>query len=257
MENGIFAAQKSGKRSLKVKWEKNAFRTVVVVVCALIAWFGAADLDKFVSLIGSLAWCVFRQFLERKRTSAISLTTLCSLLGPGVAQRPARVDLPGAPALEGVRPQPETKSRRYRTHRVWGRRDYLYHQADGAFVIFPCRRLGDARHSCFRCDYGEPASLVQSAHSLGAYRLSYSCRRVMLRRRPSRTALRGGLDSPVRSTQVLRPCLLLSCIVRHDMTCPVLYCCRLCIGLHSVPFKPCDDLSGQGEKVSRLGIGPR
>ncbi|KWU43886.1 hypothetical protein RHOSPDRAFT_18832 [Rhodotorula sp. JG-1b] len=57
MENGIFAAQKSGKRSLKVKWEKNAFRTVVVVVCALIAWFGAADLDKFVSLIGSLA-CV-------------------------------------------------------------------------------------------------------------------------------------------------------------------------------------------------------
>ncbi|GAA5989024.1 hypothetical protein JCM10908_006275 [Rhodotorula pacifica] len=57
MENGIFAAQKSGKRSLKVKWEKNAFRTFVVVVCALIAWFGAADLDKFVSLIGSLA-CV-------------------------------------------------------------------------------------------------------------------------------------------------------------------------------------------------------
>lgn len=59
MENGIFAAQRSGKRSLKVKWEKNAFRTLVVVVCALIAWFGAADLDKFVSLIGSLAWCVF------------------------------------------------------------------------------------------------------------------------------------------------------------------------------------------------------
>ncbi|GAA5872046.1 hypothetical protein JCM3774_006591 [Rhodotorula dairenensis] len=57
MENGIFAAQRSGKRSLKVKWEKNAFRTFVVVVCALIAWFGAADLDKFVSLIGSLA-CV-------------------------------------------------------------------------------------------------------------------------------------------------------------------------------------------------------
>lgn len=142
MENGIFAAQKSGKRSLKVKWEKNAFRTVVVVVCALIAWFGAADLDKFVSLIGSLAWCVFRQFLERKRTSAISLTTLCSLLGPGVAQRPARVDLPGAPALEGVRPQPETKSRRYRTHRVWGRRDYLYHQADGAFCHFPLQEIG-------------------------------------------------------------------------------------------------------------------
>ncbi|GAA6023213.1 hypothetical protein JCM8202_001030 [Rhodotorula sphaerocarpa] len=57
MENGLFAPQKSGKRSLKVKWEKNAFRTLVVVLCAVIAWVGAADLDKFVSLIGSLA-CV-------------------------------------------------------------------------------------------------------------------------------------------------------------------------------------------------------
>lgn len=58
MENGLFAPQKSGKRSLKVKWEKNAFRTLVVVLCAVIAWVGAADLDKFVSLIGSLAWSV-------------------------------------------------------------------------------------------------------------------------------------------------------------------------------------------------------
>ncbi|GAA5974316.1 hypothetical protein JCM11641_006731 [Rhodosporidiobolus odoratus] len=57
MENGLFAPQKSGKHSNKVKWEKNAFRTVSVAACALIAWLGANDLDKFVSLIGSLA-CV-------------------------------------------------------------------------------------------------------------------------------------------------------------------------------------------------------
>ncbi|GAA6014180.1 hypothetical protein JCM11491_004130 [Sporobolomyces phaffii] len=55
MENGIFS--RSGKHSNKVKWEKNAFRTAVVVGCAGIAWAGASDLDKFVSLIGSLA-CV-------------------------------------------------------------------------------------------------------------------------------------------------------------------------------------------------------
>lgn len=57
MENGLFS--RSGKHSAKVKWEKNIFRTGVVVACTLIAWLGAADLDKFVSLIGSVAWCVF------------------------------------------------------------------------------------------------------------------------------------------------------------------------------------------------------
>ncbi|BGP50944.1 hypothetical protein JCM10450v2_006870 [Rhodotorula kratochvilovae] len=57
MENGIFAPAKSGKRSLKVKWEKNMFRTLAVVGCSILAWAGAKDLDKFVSLIGSVA-CV-------------------------------------------------------------------------------------------------------------------------------------------------------------------------------------------------------
>ncbi|GAA6060765.1 hypothetical protein JCM10212_006745 [Sporobolomyces blumeae] len=55
MENGIFS--RSGKHSNKVKWEKNLFRMAVVVACSAIAWAGASDLDKFVSLIGSLA-CV-------------------------------------------------------------------------------------------------------------------------------------------------------------------------------------------------------
>ncbi|KAF3929042.1 hypothetical protein ABW20_dc0103105 [Dactylellina cionopaga] len=53
MENGLFS--KSGKYSNKVKWEKNIFRFVTVMVTALIAWGGADDLDKFVALIGSFA----------------------------------------------------------------------------------------------------------------------------------------------------------------------------------------------------------
>ncbi|OAV92217.1 hypothetical protein PTTG_03273 [Puccinia triticina 1-1 BBBD Race 1] len=55
MENGLFQA--SGKYSNHVKWKKNSFRTLTVFGCAVIAWMGAADLDKFVSLIGSMA-CV-------------------------------------------------------------------------------------------------------------------------------------------------------------------------------------------------------
>jgi len=45
----------TGKKDAGTKWKKNAFRTVCVCVCALIAWAGMDDLDKFVSLIGSFA----------------------------------------------------------------------------------------------------------------------------------------------------------------------------------------------------------
>ncbi|CAG8563523.1 15214_t:CDS:2 [Racocetra persica] len=54
MEQGIF--ERSGKDNLLVKWQKNLFRFLTVVACGLIAWGGASDLDKFVSLIGSFAW---------------------------------------------------------------------------------------------------------------------------------------------------------------------------------------------------------
>ena len=46
---------KSGKYNPWIKWQKNFFRFFVVAVCALIAWIGAGDLDKFVSLVGSFA----------------------------------------------------------------------------------------------------------------------------------------------------------------------------------------------------------
>ncbi|KAI0822546.1 transmembrane amino acid transporter protein-domain-containing protein [Trametes gibbosa] len=55
MENGIF--ERSGKQSNIVKWQKNFFRFVVVAFCAGLSYFGAADLDKFVSFVGSFA-CV-------------------------------------------------------------------------------------------------------------------------------------------------------------------------------------------------------
>lgn len=57
LEKGIFGSRRSGKFDWRVKAQKNFFRVLVVCGCALAAWAGASDLDKFVSLIGSLA-CV-------------------------------------------------------------------------------------------------------------------------------------------------------------------------------------------------------
>lgn len=54
LENGLFV--RSGKRDSRVKWLKNFFRFGLVMVCTVISWVGAADLDKFVALIGSFAW---------------------------------------------------------------------------------------------------------------------------------------------------------------------------------------------------------
>ena len=53
LENEIFT--RSGKHNHYIKWQKNVFRFLVVVVCAAIAWGGAGDLDKFVALVGSFA----------------------------------------------------------------------------------------------------------------------------------------------------------------------------------------------------------
>ncbi|SMN20624.1 similar to Saccharomyces cerevisiae YKL146W AVT3 Vacuolar transporter, exports large neutral amino acids from the vacuole [Maudiozyma saulgeensis] len=55
LEHWTFPANASGKHNPKVKWLKNYFRTFVVILSATMAWIGANDLDKFVSLVGSLA----------------------------------------------------------------------------------------------------------------------------------------------------------------------------------------------------------
>jgi len=55
LELGLF--KRSGKFSLRTKMLKNSFRFATVVLAMFAAWLGANDLDKFVSLIGSVA-CV-------------------------------------------------------------------------------------------------------------------------------------------------------------------------------------------------------
>ncbi|KAI1074154.1 vacuolar amino acid transporter 3 [Whalleya microplaca] len=52
-ENALFT--RSGKYNPYIKWQKNVFRFGVVFLCALIAWGGADDLDKFVALVGNFA----------------------------------------------------------------------------------------------------------------------------------------------------------------------------------------------------------
>lgn len=56
MENALWGAHLSGKMDLKVKWQKNAFRVLIVFACTMISWAGAKDLDKFVSFVGSFCW---------------------------------------------------------------------------------------------------------------------------------------------------------------------------------------------------------
>lgn len=48
---------RTGKYNPWIKWKKNVFRFVMVLFCALVAYAGANDLDKFVSIVGSFA-CV-------------------------------------------------------------------------------------------------------------------------------------------------------------------------------------------------------
>ncbi|KAH8682730.1 transmembrane amino acid transporter protein-domain-containing protein [Xylariales sp. PMI_506] len=49
--------QHSGKKSVRTKWIKNAFRALMVLFCGGVAILGAGNLDRFVALIGSFA-CV-------------------------------------------------------------------------------------------------------------------------------------------------------------------------------------------------------
>ncbi|KAI1189442.1 transmembrane amino acid transporter [Nemania serpens] len=56
LEGAIFG-HRSGKRNLRTKWKKNAFRSLLVGLCGGVAIIGTGNLDKFVALIGSFA-CV-------------------------------------------------------------------------------------------------------------------------------------------------------------------------------------------------------
>ncbi|KAG0173226.1 neutral amino acid transporter [Apophysomyces sp. BC1034] len=56
VEQAIFG-DRTGKHNMTIKWQKNALRCFIVMVAAVVAWGGAKDLDKFVSLIGSICCC--------------------------------------------------------------------------------------------------------------------------------------------------------------------------------------------------------
>ncbi|KAL1870005.1 hypothetical protein VTK73DRAFT_2848 [Phialemonium thermophilum] len=56
IEGRIFG-ERSGKKSLRTKWKKNAFRGALVLACTAVSIAGSANLDRFVALIGSFA-CV-------------------------------------------------------------------------------------------------------------------------------------------------------------------------------------------------------
>ncbi|KAF9765763.1 hypothetical protein IL306_001890 [Fusarium sp. DS 682] len=57
IETSIFGERATGKKSARIKWKKNALRTLLVGICVGVSIVGASDLDKFVALIGSFA-CV-------------------------------------------------------------------------------------------------------------------------------------------------------------------------------------------------------
>lgn len=58
IEKCIFCNFSSGRDNICTKWSKNIYRIVLCIVCAAIAFgIGGDNLDKFVSLVGSVA-CV-------------------------------------------------------------------------------------------------------------------------------------------------------------------------------------------------------
>jgi proton-coupled amino acid transporter len=69
---------RSGKYNPWIKWQKNVFRFFVVMLCAAIAWGGAGDLDKFVSLVGAFA-CVPLVYIYPVSNTAFNPFNLNSL----------------------------------------------------------------------------------------------------------------------------------------------------------------------------------
>ncbi|KIM67617.1 hypothetical protein SCLCIDRAFT_1210268 [Scleroderma citrinum Foug A] len=82
LENGLFS--RSGKRDPRVKWTKNLFRFALMMFCTVVSWVGAADLDKFVALIGSFACVplcfVYPAMLHYKAVAKTPMQKLCDIL---------------------------------------------------------------------------------------------------------------------------------------------------------------------------------
>jgi proton-coupled amino acid transporter len=82
MENWLFV--RSGKYSKKIKWQKNMFRFGFVLFTALVAYGGADDLDKFVSITGSFACIplvyVYPPMLHLKSASKTLFSKSCDVI---------------------------------------------------------------------------------------------------------------------------------------------------------------------------------
>ncbi|KAF2142086.1 uncharacterized protein K452DRAFT_199692, partial [Aplosporella prunicola CBS 121167] len=76
---------RTGKFNPYVKWKKNIFRFCMVICCALIAWAGAGELDKFVALVGSFA-CIPLVYIypPMLHLKAVSRTTLARVADIGL-----------------------------------------------------------------------------------------------------------------------------------------------------------------------------
>lgn len=118
LENGLFT--RSGKYNPGIKWKKNIFRFFLVLVCAAIAWGGAGDLDKFVSLIGSFA-CVPLVFVY----------PVCFLLG-STLQSPIELKLTSTylavASLQGRRNHLSPEDSRHLPYHLWATMLRLYYR---------------------------------------------------------------------------------------------------------------------------------
>jgi proton-coupled amino acid transporter len=72
---------RTGKYNPWIKWQKNVFRFCMVTFCAMIAWLGANDLDKFVSVVGSFA-CIPLVFIYPVSLPFVSTSLHPSLGNP-------------------------------------------------------------------------------------------------------------------------------------------------------------------------------
>ena len=130
-ENALFT--KSGKYNRNIKWQKNGFRCVVVMLCAAIAWMGADNLDKFVALVGNFA-CIPLVYIY-------PVSLFFSVPGIPLTRTTAPAPLPRRrqkQALQSIRHLPV---------RLWLHRHGLHHEPDadelgvGAFLAPAARVL--------------------------------------------------------------------------------------------------------------------
>lgn len=55
IEQGLFGYQ-TGRYDNKIKWAKNGLRTSLLLLTLVVAWAASQQLDKFISLLGSVCW---------------------------------------------------------------------------------------------------------------------------------------------------------------------------------------------------------